>query len=90
MIIIECRFGWKTDEDWYSVLQNYKAFDLPLDTMWADIDYMDDYKIFTISDSRYANLASNVTEIRKNNMTFVPIMDVGVAVRPNNDYYAYD
>jgi len=38
-------------------VDNYTAADLPLDTMWADIDYMDDYKIFTVSDSRYSNLA---------------------------------
>jgi len=50
--------------------------------MWADIDYMDDYKVFTVSQSRYKNLATKVQEIRsKKNMTFVPIMDAGVAVR---------
>ena len=73
------------------MVQNYTAHDLPLDTMWADIDYMDDYKIFTVSQTRYANLAANVSYIRKNkNMTFVPIMDVGVAVRPNENYFAFD
>jgi hypothetical protein len=25
--------------------------------MWADIDYMDDYKVFTISSESYPNLA---------------------------------
>jgi hypothetical protein len=49
--------------------------------MWADIDYMDDYKIFTISDSRYGNLTNYVREIREHNKTFVPIMDAGVAYR---------
>jgi len=45
----QCRFGWVTDERWEEVYNNYKLFDLPLDTMWADIDYMEDYKLFTIS-----------------------------------------
>jgi alpha-glucosidase len=75
---------------WYDVVQNYTDFNLPLDTMWADIDYMDDYKIFTISEDRYGQLATYVKEIRDKGMTFVPIMDVGVAVRENNNYQAYD
>ncbi len=28
--------------------------------MWADIDYMDDYKLFTISKQSYPNLAEKV------------------------------
>lgn len=86
----QCRFGWQTDDVWYNVVLNYTAYDLPLDTMWADIDYMDDYKIFTISQSRYSHLASNVSALHDRHMTFVPIMDVGVAVRPNDNYQAYD
>jgi alpha-glucosidase len=58
--------------------------------MWADIDYMDDYKVFTISETRYSNLAPQVSAIRKKNMTFVPIMDAGVAARINDNYVAFD
>jgi alpha-glucosidase (family GH31 glycosyl hydrolase) len=65
-------------------------YDIPLDTMWADIDYMDDFKLFTISPSRYANLAKNVSYIKTQNMTFVPIMDAGVAVRKNDNFITYD
>ena len=86
----QCRFGWQTDNVWYDVVQNYTLYDLPLDTMWADIDYMDDYKIFTVSQTRYPNLAANVSKLHERNMTFVPIMDVGVAVRKNDNYTAYD
>lgn len=45
----QCRFGWVTEGDWQDVVDNYEKYDLPIDTMWADIDYMDDYKVFTIS-----------------------------------------
>jgi alpha-glucosidase len=58
--------------------------------MWADIDYMDDYKIFTVSPSRYGNLSTMVNSIRERNMTFVPIMDAGVAARYNDNYHGLD
>jgi alpha-glucosidase (family GH31 glycosyl hydrolase) len=66
------------------------AADLPLDTMWADIDYMDDYKLFTISPQSYSKLPEHVQEIKKKGLTFVPIMDAGVAVRLNQGYKALD
>jgi len=89
---MQCRFGYVTDEYWWDVIKKYEEFNLPMDTMWADIDYMDDYKIFTISPSRYGNLTKHVKYIRgpEKNMTFVPIMDAGVAVRENANYTAYE
>lgn len=69
---------------WKNVVDQYEKFKIPIDTMWADIDYMDDYKIFTISQDTYSHLPEYVKDIRENkNMTFVPIMDVGVPVRKN-------
>lgn len=50
--------------------------------MWADIDYLDDYKIFTVSEE-YKNLKDYIKEIKKNDKTFVPIVDAAVAVRKN-------
>jgi alpha-glucosidase (family GH31 glycosyl hydrolase) len=35
------------------VAKNFKEHDLPLDTMWSDIDYMVDYIDFTIDNKRY-------------------------------------
>lgn len=84
----QCRFGYVTDDLWYETVEKYDEFKIPIDTMWADIDYMDDYKVFSISPSRYSNLAKHVKHIReKKNMTFVPIMDAGVAVREDVDNY---
>ena len=80
-----------TSADWWAVYQNYTTvFDLPLDVMWADIDYMDDYKLFTISPQSYADLPEKVKQIKADGRYFVPIMDAGVAVRENQGYKALD
>jgi alpha-glucosidase (family GH31 glycosyl hydrolase) len=57
--------------------------------MWSDIDYLDDFKIFTISEA-YSKLPEYVKEIKKNGVRFVPILDPGVAKRSNSSYKAYD
>jgi len=45
----QCKFGYFNEDIWWGAYQNYTKFNIPLDTMWGDIDYMDDYKVFTIS-----------------------------------------
>jgi alpha-glucosidase (family GH31 glycosyl hydrolase) len=73
---------------WKEVYDNYTLYDLPLDVMWADIDYLDDYKIFTIANDSYVNFSSIVDQVKEDGRRFVPIIDPGVAVRDAN-YRAY-
>lgn len=86
----QCKFGYVNDSVWWNVYQNYTTFNLPLDTMWADIDYMDDYKVFTISKQTYANLSNHVDQIRADGRKFVPIIDNAIAVRQNAGYAPFD
>jgi alpha-glucosidase (family GH31 glycosyl hydrolase) len=58
--------------------------------MWADIDYMDDYKLFTISPQSYPNITSYIKNVHNDQRYFVPIMDAGVAVRKGQNYKALD
>lgn len=58
--------------------------------MWADIDYMDDYKLFTISPQSYPNITTYIAQVHSDDRYFVPIMDAGVAVRKNQGYTTLD
>jgi alpha-glucosidase (family GH31 glycosyl hydrolase) len=60
----QCKFGYYNSEIWWDAYQQYKNFSIPLDTMWGDIDYMDDYKVFTYSKQTYADLPQKVAQIR--------------------------
>lgn len=55
--------------------------------MWSDIDYMDRYRDFTVDPERYADLATFVKSLHTKGMTFVPILDAGIAIR--DDYKAF-
>lgn len=55
---------------------------LPLEVMWADIDYMSDYKDFTVDQKNFGDLGSYLSGIKKdNNIKFIPIIDAGIAQR---------
>ena len=58
--------------------------------MWADIDYMDDYKVFTISSQSYPTLPDKVSQIKKDGRFFVPIIDNAIAVRKGQNYAPYE
>lgn len=65
------------------VIKGYESNDLPLDTIWSDIDYMVDYEDFTIDESRFPldQMKQILTKYR-----YIPIIDAGIKV---NDGYAY-
>lgn len=72
----QSRFGYVNEQEWKKAVTAYT--DMPLDVMWADIDYLQDYAIFTLSDT-YADLPAYVKSNHDDNIRFVPIIDVGVA-----------
>lgn len=57
-----------------------------MEVLWVDIDYMDRYMDFSIDYSRYPNLTDFVlNSLHPKEMHFVPIIDVGIATRPDNN-----
>ena len=46
--------------DLRSVVDLYRIYELPLDVIWSDVDYMDDYKAFTVDPVNFANMTNFV------------------------------
>jgi len=60
-------------------VDEYEAGQLPLDSIWSDIDYMEDYKNFIVDPYLFGDLkefVANLTHIH-----YVPIVDAGIAQR---------
>lgn len=49
----QCRWGYNTTAETKAVVEGYTTAGLPLDTIWNDIDYMEDYHDFTLDPTRY-------------------------------------
>jgi alpha-glucosidase len=43
----QCRWGYKNWSETQDVVDNYRKFGIPLETIWNDIDYMFQYRDFT-------------------------------------------
>ena len=83
----QCRYGYKTFEDFKEVYNNYKKYEIPIDVMWIDIDAMDNFEIFTLN-KKFEKLSPFINdEIHKEGGKFVPIIDLGISYENNNSKY---
>ena len=87
----QSRWGYKTLDDLKNVVKNYDDNRLPLDTLWSDIDYLNNYRDFEVDQTRFGGLADFVNnDLHKNHRRWVPILDAGVAYRNGSDYEAFN
>ncbi|KAG0253564.1 hypothetical protein BG011_006309 [Mortierella polycephala] len=85
----QSRYGYSSINEVEEVVRQYAANKLPLDGLWLDIDYMDQYRDFTYDETRYPqarmkNLASNLAT---NNQSMILIIDPGIPVVPGYEPY---
>lgn len=62
-----------------SVVEGYERSDIPLDTMWNDLDYMKQKAIFTIDETAYPSSSLNKL-LKDKNLHWIPLIDVGVSL----------
>lgn len=84
---IQSRWGYMNEEDIRRVAKGYRDNHLPLDSISMDIDYMDNYKDFTVNPSRFPDLAALSAEMKEQGLHFVPIIDAGVKIEKGYDVY---
>jgi alpha-glucosidase (family GH31 glycosyl hydrolase) len=84
----QCRFGYRTQEQWIDVINKYDFYRIPLDVMYTDIDYMEDYRDFTVSQTRYANLSDYVEILlHDRDRRYIPIIDIGIPLNNTDPFY---
>ena len=80
----QSRYGYKNLDEFKNVYELYKKYQIPIDTMWIDIDAMNNYEIFTVN-KNFSKMGDYVRdEIHKDGGKFVPIVDLGVSCENQN------
>jgi alpha-glucosidase len=83
----QSRWGYKTKEDFRHVAEEHRKQGVPLDMIYMDIDYMQDYKDFTLNEENFKDFPEFVQEMKDNHIRLVPIIDAGVKVEKDYDIY---
>jgi alpha-glucosidase len=82
----QSRWGYRTKEDFRTVAKGYRDNHIPIDMIYMDIDYMDSYKDFTVSDE-FSDFPAFVEDMKNRNIHLIPIIDAGVKIEPGYDVY---
>ena len=83
----QSRWGYKTADDFRNVVKQYRENHLPIDMLYMDIDYMQDYKDFTVNPEEFPDFKAFVEEMKAQNIHLVPIIDAGVKIEDGYDIY---
>ncbi|KAF9414217.1 hypothetical protein BGZ94_000466 [Podila epigama] len=85
----QCRYGYENINQVEKVLQRYREEDLPLDGVWIDIDYMENYKDFTFDELRFptTRMQRLADILAATNQSIVLIVDPGIPVLPGYEPY---
>ncbi|KAF9888046.1 hypothetical protein FE257_009310 [Aspergillus nanangensis] len=82
----QCRYGYQDVYAVAAVVANYSTNDIPLETIWTDIDYMDRRRIFTIDPERFpANLYKDLVDtVHARDQHYVVMVDPAVFYKESN------
>lgn len=83
----QSRWGYKTAEDIEAVVSGYRDNRIPLDMVYMDIDYMQEYKDFTVNPERFPDFAQFVQKMKARGIHLIPIIDAGVKIEQGYDIY---
>lgn len=83
----QSRWSYMNEDEVRSVVEGYRSNGMPIDAVYLDIDYMDNYKDFTVSEEKFPQFKSFVDEMKAKDIHLVPIIDAGVKIEKGYDVY---
>lgn len=84
----QCRYSYNPDSRVKEIIDTYRAKNIPCDVVWMDIDYMDQFKVFTYDPKQFPDPQGLQDYAHAKNFKTVYMIDPGVKVE--DGYFVYD
>ena len=84
----QSRWSYANEDSVRRVIEGYEKADIPLSAIYLDIDYMDRYMDFTVSEERFPKIDEFIKEVHGRGVRIIPIIDAGV--KALEGYHFYD
>ena len=73
----QCRWGYHNTSEIETIMKKFLDYEIPVDTLWGDIDILDGNRIFTLNTKDFNDLPLLIYEMHKKDLHFIPIVDLG-------------
>jgi alpha-glucosidase len=83
----QSRWGYVTQADVETIVGKFETHQIPLDAVYLDLDYMDDFKVFTISQERFPKFTNMISTFKSKGVRVAPIIDPGVKIEKGYEVY---
>lgn len=89
---LNVRWGYDNVSQSREMVEAMRVADIPLETAWNDIDWMDTYRNFVSAPGRFDpdDYKEYIGWLHENHQHYVPILDGAIAVKNNNGSDVYD
>lgn len=84
----QSRWSYTTADSVLKIARTFREKEIPADVIYLDIDYMQDYKVFTWNSERFAEFKDMIIQLEKMHFKLVVIIDPGI--KKEIGYHAYD
>lgn len=84
----QSRWGYAPESRVKEIADEFRKKDIPCDVIHLDIDYMDNYKVFTWDKNRFPDEKKTLNELKQDGFKVVTIIDPGV--KKETGYEIYD
>ena len=84
----QCRWKRYDQQQVIELAKKHRAAGIPVDTLWLDIEYMDEFRVFTWNHELFPDPAAMFAELREMGIRVITIIDPGVKYDPG--YLVFD
>ncbi len=83
----QSRWGYGSHSDLEYLADRFEKLRFPVDGLWLDIDYMDEYRVFTFNRKHFPKPSIDLASVQDRGFHVVPIIDPGVKREPGYEVY---
>lgn len=83
----QCRWSYFPESRVRELAQGFRDHQIPCDAIYLDIDYMDDYRVFTWDNERFPNPQKMIVDLNEQGFKTIVMIDPGVKVDEEYDVY---
>ncbi|WP_441001335.1 glycoside hydrolase family 31 protein [Fodinibius sp. SL11] len=83
----QCRWSYYPEERVRKLADTFRKKEIPCDALYLDIDYMNDYRVFTWNNDRFPDPGQMISNLKEQGFETIVMIDPGVKV--DDEYEVY-